>query len=234
MEEKIEELIRRAYRKYKLESASTEGSHPDEEDFALFLQGKLSGQEQSAVKEHILSCSDCSQVAASLLACQEDLKLETVPQDLISAAKVLVPGHRENLLEILLKVKASLLELVRTSGDVLIGQEVVPAGLLRSRNIKSFKDEVTILKDFNGLRVEIKIENKNGSRFDLFALVKERQTNRVIKGLRIALLKDNLELESYLTESGKVVFENIGLGKYSIEIANLDAKLAVVILEIRA
>lgn len=234
MEEKIEALIRKVYQEYKVDRPGAESSHPDEEDFVLFLQGKLSGPEQSALKGHILSCAACVQVVASLLSLGEDLKLETAPQELVLAAKGLIPGRLENLLEIFLKVKENLLELARTSGDVLIGEEVVPAGVLRSRNIKSFKDEVTILKDFNGIRVEIKIENKNGSSFNLAALVKERQTNRVIKDLRVTLLKDDLELESYLTEAGKVIFENIGLGKYLIEIASLDAKLAVVILEIRA
>ncbi len=234
MEEKIEALIRQVYQKYKLESPGVESRHPEEEDFALFLQGKLSGPEQAAVKGHILSCPICGQITASLLSAGEDLKLEAAPQELVLAAQGLIPGQLENILEIFLKVKENFLELARISGDVLIGQEVVPVGVLRSRNIKSFKDEVTILKDFNGIRVEIKIENKNGSRFNLYTLVKEKQTNRIIKDLRVTLLKDDLELESYLTEAGKVVFENIGLGKYSIEISNLDAKLAVVILEIRA
>ncbi len=233
MEDKIEALIRKVYQKYKLASPLIEGGHPDEEDFVSFIQGRLSGSDQAVLKKHILSCAVCSQAVASLALAGEDLKLETAPADLVFMAKGLVQNQPDNLLEIFLKLKENLLELARTSGDVLIGQEVVPAALLRSHNIKSFKDEINILKDFNGIRVEVKVENRNGSSFNLAVLVKEKQTSRIIKDLRITLLKDGLELESYLTQGGKVIFENIVPGEYSIEIANLEAKLAVIVLGVK-
>ena len=76
-----------------------------------------------------------------------------------------------------------------------MGQELVPAPILRSRQIKDFKDEVTILKDFKDIRVQAKVENKGANAFSLVILVKERHTQRIIKDLRIRLLKDGAELE---------------------------------------
>ena len=123
---------------------------------------------------------------------------------------------------------------MNTTGDILVGQEFVPAPVLRSRKAKDFKDEVTILKDFKDIRVEVKIENKVGEAFDLTVLVKEKESQKVIKDLRVTLLRGDLELESYLNDPGKVIFENVLLGKYTIEISTLESKLASVLLEIKA
>jgi len=89
------------------------------------------------------------------------------------------------------------------------------------------------LKDFKDIRVEVKIENKRGQAFDLTVFVKDKQTHCVIKDLRVALLKDDLELESYLTTSDRVIFEHILLGKYTVEISNIESKIASILLDIR-
>jgi hypothetical protein len=64
-------------------------------------------------------------------------------------------------------------------------------------------------------------------------LVKEKESQKVIKDLRVTLLREDLELESYLNDFGKVVFENVLLGKYTVEISTLESKLASVLLEIK-
>jgi hypothetical protein len=131
----------------------------------------------------------------------------------------------------MLKDKA--LEILETTGDVLVGQEFVPHPVLRSRKIKEFKDEVTILKDFKEIRVEVKIENKENRGFDLVIFVKDKLSNRIIKDLRVTLIKDDLELESYLSNYDKVVFEHILAGKYIIEISNIEDKVASILLDVR-
>ena len=143
------------------------------------------------------------------------------------------PEDKPPILEIILKLKEKALELLNTTGDILVGQELVPAPVLRSRQMKDFKDEVTILKDFKDIRVEVKIENKHGEFFNVTVMVKEKETQKVIKDLRVCLLKDELELESYLNDAGKVTFEHILLGKYTVEISTLENKLASILLDIK-
>jgi hypothetical protein len=92
---------------------------------------------------------------------------------------------------------------------------------------------VTILKDFKDIRVEVKLENKGGQAFDLTVLVKDKQTHCVIKDLRVTLLKDDLELESYLTDSKKVIFEHVLAGRYTVEISNIETKIASIVLDIK-
>ena len=65
-------------------------------------------------------------------------------------------------------------------------------------------------------------------------MAREKQTQKTLKDIRVALLKGDLELESYLADSGGVTFENILLGKYRIEINDIDKRLASVILDIKA
>ena len=101
------------------------------------------------------------------------------------------------------------------------------------RSIKDFKDEVTILKDFRDVRVEVKIESRKTKDFNVLIVVKQRVTQELLKDLRVTLLKDDVELESYLTDSGSVTFEHISLGKYSVEISSSDNKLAVVLLDVK-
>jgi hypothetical protein len=65
-------------------------------------------------------------------------------------------------------------------------------------------------------------------------MAKERETSRILKDLRITLFKGDVELESYVADSGSVIFDNVLLGKYTIEVSNIDRKLASLLLDVRA
>lgn len=233
MEERLEKLIRAIYKRWKAGQPRIQEAHPDEESLACFLESRLSSEESEGIKEHLIACDSC----AELIAIQ--LRLKTVesqkaPEELLNRVKGLVKAEdRISLLEIFLRLKEKTLEIINTTGDVLWGEELVPAPVLRSRSIKDFKDEVTILKDFKDIRVEIKIENRQGEAFDVKIMVKEKDTQRIIKDLRVTLLKDEVELESYLTTAGKVIFEHILLGKYLIEISTVENKIASILLDIK-
>jgi hypothetical protein len=50
-----------------------------------------------------------------------------------------------------------------------------PAPILRSRDIRHFKgDEITVLKDFESVLVEVRIEYKQGSAFRISVAQKKR------------------------------------------------------------
>jgi hypothetical protein len=147
--------------------------------------------------------------------------------------KLLEELPRENLLEIFLKLKEKALEIIQTSGDVLFGQELVPAPLLRSRKINEFKEEVSILKDLQQIRVLAKIQNKSAKNFNLTITVKDKQNQQVDKNLRITLIKEGLELESYINDSGSSFFENILPGDYMVEVSRQGQRIAVIDLKVK-
>jgi hypothetical protein len=160
--------------------------------------------------------------------------MKEVPLELLGRVKGLFDSQSETApLEIALRLKEKLLEILNTTGDILVGRELVPAPVLRTRSIKNFKDEVTILKDFKDIRVEVRIENKGAGAFNLIVTAKQKLDLKIIKDLRVTLLKDDLELESYLTGSGSVTFEHVLLGRYKVEISTLENKLASVLLDIK-
>jgi hypothetical protein len=234
MPNQLEKLIKVAYKKWKSGHLKASKSlHPDEEAWACFLEGRCLKEENERIKAHLLSCDSCAEVFTVQLKLKPT-SVKDVPKELLERMKNLVIAEdRLSILEILLVLKEKTLEILNTTGDVLVGQEFVPARVLRSRQIKDFKDEVTILKDFKDIRVEVKIENKRGKAFDLTVFVKDKQTHGVIKDLRVTLLKDDLELESYLTTSDKVIFEHVLVGKYTVEISNIESKIASILLDIK-
>ncbi|MCX5714260.1 MAG: hypothetical protein NT033_05525 [Candidatus Omnitrophica bacterium] len=233
MRQTLEKIVSLVYKKWEKSHPASSESHPDEEALASFLDRKLDIHEHEVTLRHLVSCQECLQKIA--LNVRSGMLQETdVPPELIRRAKNIMPQASDiQPLEIVLRVKGNLLELIKTTGDVLFGQELLPAPVLRSRQIKDFKDEVTVLKDFAGMRVEIKVENKADSSFNATVSVKDKKTGLPIKDFRVTLMRDETELESYLAKTGTVIFEHISLGRYAIEIANLQEKLASVKIDIK-
>lgn len=225
-------LIRKVYRSWK-RRLKEEKAHPDIEDIASLLEGKLPLQEKQEIEKHIVLCSECAEAVSMGLTAKDSVG-QTVPAEILDSA-----GERLGIkpaidLEIVVRIKEKALELLRASGDILLGQELVPAALLRSRKISEFKDEVIIFKDFQEVRLEVRLENKSGKYFNLNIQARKKQSKEVVKDLRITLIQGETELESYLSDAGSVVFEHVLLGHYRIDVADLKGRLASVILEVKA
>lgn len=228
-ENKIIALIRQVYKRWK--RAQPAQAHPDEEDLACFAQGLLNEEEAARIKAHLTVCDDCAQAYALHLLIQDAPPAE-VPPGLLVRVELAAGDDGKALWQIVLRFIGGAIEIVNAAGDILVGQELVPMPVLRSRSIKEFKDEVTIFKEFKDIRVEVRIVNKQGGSFDLSVSARNKQSNQVIKDLRVTLFKGELELESYLAEAGCVVFEHVLLGKYTVELRD-DTKFATIILDIK-
>jgi len=234
MEDNLARLTGELYKRWKkAQKARLPQAHPDEEELACLAQNLLNTDEAGRIKEHILVCDDCSHALALHLKIQGAAP-EDVPEELQARIKELVSGQDAALWQIVLLLKEKALEIIDVSGNILLGQELVPAPVLRSRSIKEFKDEVTILKEFKDIRVEARIVNKQGKSFSLTITAKDKQSNKTVKDLRVTLLKGELELESYLVDSGAVTFEHVLLGKYTVELYGAESgKFASVLLDIK-
>jgi len=231
-QDRFEELMKKAFNSWKSSSLREYAAHPDEETLACFFEGRLTPKEEEEVERHLLTCAHCAEVSLvqSRLRTPEGLD---VPEELVSHIKALVPpASTVAVLEILIRLAQGALEIIGTTGDVLVGQELVPAPILRSRDIRHFKDEITVLKDFESVLVEVRIEYKQGSAFRISVAAKEKGSQQPKKGVRIALLKEGLELESYAVDKEATCFENVAAGTYRIEIATSRVKLASVLLPI--
>lgn len=231
---KMDNLIKMAYRKWKGASVKILQDHPQEETIVAFLNGRLSQIDAKRLEDHLIGCQSCVEAVEVQIKLSRGTDLVNfVPEELKSWAKNLVMAQNNAVLEIILKLKGKVWEVLSTNGDILLGQELVPALVLRSRKKENFKDEVTILKDFKDIRVEIKIENRADGIFDLIVMARDKHTQRAIKDLRFSLIRNELELESYFADSGKITFEHVLLGRYTVEISNLNDKLASILLDIK-
>lgn len=232
-ETKTEKLIRLIYKRWKAGYSQAEDTHPGIEDMACFLEDRLSPEESKGIKAHLVKCLTCSDVLSAQLKAEADQEIKA-PDKLLNWAKNIYELKApSSLLEIALKLKENILELIKTSGSILIPQGDFPGPVLREPTPQEFQDEIRIFKDFNDIRVEVTIENKQGRAFNVTILAKNKNTQETIKDLRISLLKNDRELESYVTDSGKVVFEQALIGKYSVELTSPGQKLASIILDIR-
>lgn len=233
MEDRLEALIKMVYRMRK-KQAKPKGEHLDEEGLVCFLEDRLGETEKESVKEHLVTCEACAEALALSLEA-ETSEAREVPKDLlVGTKKILDLKERPLALEVVLKMKDDVFEIIKATGDILLGQELVPAPVLRSRNIRDFKNELTILKDFKDIGLELRVENKSGRYFNLLVKCRGKQGSGSFKGLRLTLIRDALELESYLSESGAVTFEHILLGKYVLELTCPEGRLASVFLEVKA
>ena len=234
MYSRLEALIEKLYKQWKSGRLRKEDAHPDEETLACFAEGKLSVSQTERVKAHLVNCDICSEAVALNIKLESAHEAKEVPCDLSTRLKEkLFAEEQTSWLEIILLLKDKTMEIINITGDVLVGQELMPAPILRSRSIKEFKDEITILKDFGEISVEARIENKTQGAFNVVVAAKAKDTQKLIKDIRVSLLKDDVELESYLASSGSVIFEHILAGKYKVEISGINEKLASILLDIR-
>ncbi len=233
MAERFERLVKIIYREWKQANLFTGNEHPDEESLASFIEDTLPQAQKKLIQEHVLKCELCSECLSMPLKIQPHLSLD-VPAGLLEKIKKLVQeGVRENLLEIFIKLKDKALEIIQTTGDVLLGQELVPAPVLRSRKISEFKEEVSILKDLQQIRIIAKIQNKTAKSFNLAIAVKDKAALKSDKNLRVTLMKEGLELESYVNESGSCLFENILPGDYLVEVSRQGQREALIDLKVK-
>jgi hypothetical protein len=230
----FEKITRIIYRERKDASAFISQDHPSEEEMACFLDDKLPVDDQNMISKHLLSCAVCAEYLSTQLKIQPHLSLD-VPGPLLEKIKKLVIQETgENLLEIFLMLKEKVIEIIQTTGDVLFDQELIPAPILRSRKINEFKEEISILKDLQQIRVMAKIQNKSTQSFNLTITVNDKQSLKIDKNLRITLIKDGLELESYINDSGSSFFENILPGDYIVEVSRQGQREAVIDLKVKA
>jgi hypothetical protein len=232
MSERIERVIAMAFDDWK-KGQPDAVSHPCEEEIACFLDGKLSKKDADRLKEHLVSCDACVRLLAADLYSYPAEEVD-IPEGILERARAMVSsGPAMPVLEIMLRVRDFGFEIVNTTGDVLFGQEFIPAAVLRSRQISDFKDEVVVVKDFPGARVEVRIQPCPGAGFNVVLFAKDKKTHKPLQHLRVTLCRDDIELESRVADLGKTVFEHVEAGLYSIGISGLKQAVARIVIDVR-
>jgi len=120
MPNKLEQLIKAVYKKWKSDHRLADQLHPDEETWVCFLEGRLPQEENERIKAHLISCDSCAEVFATQVGL-EPISVKGLPKELLERAKNLVVSEdKPSVIEIVLMLKEKALEILSTTGDVLV------------------------------------------------------------------------------------------------------------------
>ena len=127
----FEKIIRYIYRQKKAIGGVIDNDHPDEEFLVSFLEDKLTQVDNDLIQRHLLKCDVCAEYVSIQLKIEPHLSKD-VPVPLLEKIREIVASEvKDNILEIFVRLKEKVLEIIQTSGDVLVGQELVPAPVIR-------------------------------------------------------------------------------------------------------
>lgn len=235
----IEELLKKALQQFKNKSQiKAKGQCLSEEDIATIIEGEVQDSGKEQFSEHIASCKKCA------YALKENLQLAnamankpmlTPPEYVVkSAMDLLNPEVGQDILQIALNFKEKIIELIRTTGDILIGPEPVPVSVLRGSTKDTFPDEIKFVKTFDNLLAEVDIEKRNPSLCDIEIRLTEKDSKQKARDIRVTLAKNNREIESVLSQEGKAIFREVSADKYKIIMTKEDKKIGIVELSIHS
>lgn len=210
-ENKIAEILRRLIWRTRDKTARTHC--PDEETLAIFLSGNLKGDEKQRVDTHLTNCSLCVEDLAAAYKSSEGSEMERVPQRLIEKAMGMVEG-KENLFDLVVRFVKGSIELIQTSARVMPVAVPVVRGAAKSAEGNALQVE----KEVGRFRVAVELELIEGGVCQVVANVTEEQ-GKPAEGIRLSLSSEGREQASFLTREGKVLFDRIPPGEYSIAVS---------------
>lgn len=208
----------------------------DIETIACYVDDKLSETMKKAIGDHLSICKDCKenielQIAVSSL--QRKQGLIPAPSCLTERAKNLLDEKfKANILEVIIKFTDKAIEIVRTTGEVFLGGHLQPAFVLRGVKETEATSTQTIFKVFDNVNVEIEVARQQKDLNRVILKLKDQQKNTMVNDLRVTLVLNDVELESYIAQNGKVIFENVKPGKYFIRISSIDSPIGIIMLDL--
>ncbi len=225
-----ESFIRFVYGRWRKSNLKVYEEHPDAEELTCLQEGRLPKEKEGEMKRHILTCDACAASFALSLSLLDKAELP-LPLMLSKYTKEKLGIKDYDTMELILRMKDKAIEVIRANGDILLGQELIPAAVLRSRNISDFSKEVILLKKMNNIKVQVKIMSAGVGHFGVSVRVEDKQGREAVRDLRVSLFKRGLEIESYLSDSGEVLFEYVPAGNYIIGIFRAGEDPSTVIIE---
>ncbi|MFC1594107.1 hypothetical protein ACFL38_02145 [Candidatus Omnitrophota bacterium] len=207
---------------------------PGIETIACYVDGILSQKERESIEYHAEICQKCKEEIAcqmEVATLQKKEGLSFVPSFSTEGAKNLV--HEEvgvNILELVVSFTDKAIEVVRTTGDILLGGQLQPAYALRGNKIEPASTQ-SIVKIFDNIRVEVEVTRQKDEFNKIILITQDNQTKTPINDLRATLIQEDIELESYIMRNGKAIFESIRPGHYIMRISDVEKPLGIIALE---
>lgn len=178
----------------------------------------LSIDQLKLVEHHLETCDNCLTALMKIqkaMAASPDMDFDTAGMQKTAAAQV---GTQETLLEIILKAKDNLIELIQQTGELLT---LTPQyGMARGKESAS-EAPIVIRKDFQNrdLSIEITIQRawkESGS--DITVSVMKLSSEEFLSGVEVSLSGDVLQRTGTTDDEGSMKFQEIHKGKYFVKV----------------
>jgi hypothetical protein len=192
--------------------------------FAAYLEGSLPEAERRSVEEHLAGCQACREELVTSLDRLSIVaeSLHSTPTHLLARAMELgnavgptsrQADEEENLLEIVVRSVKDSLELVWTSGQLVLAPPALP--VRRARN-RAETRTVEVEKKMGRFGVVVEMEQVEDGLCQIIVRVKEGPKHA--EGIRVTLLSGSREQASFVTRRGEVLFDRIPLRAYQLAI----------------
>ena len=204
-----------------------------DEMLACYAQGLLSAAEREAVKDLIKNDPRLKEeLTVQEAICQtEDESLAEIPDDVISKAKNLVSEpFGVHIWNVAVRFSRQTLRALKSDGSPV---DCVVRDPVLSRGSKTELTKSTVIrKGFGVFDIQMEISVKKKSVCCIVIFIKDLKKQSPMNDVRITLIKDNIELESYVTSQGRAVFEDIRDGYCLLEITAPDKPVARITLQL--
>lgn len=205
----------------------------DDLKLAAYLDGRLSAGEKEAIERQLSErpeCRDTANMIRTVLGSDEALVPSAVPERLVRNAIAMHPGNRDAL-DLVLALAGNALSVVRAALNVQIDFPF-PAAALRSNPPRDMA-LVVMTKTFDAVTAEVNIEKLAGRICNILVAVRDTKTRTPMENMRIELVSEGRELGSSRLAQGRVLFEDVGLGRYDIVIRRNSAEFGTMAIKIQ-
>lgn len=227
MRDEISELLNKIMqlKHGKSGALSAEGCCLNEEQLACYVDGKYPEDEYEGYTKHIMSCGACSETILDYgKALLSEDHAEMPPQMLIKNAQGLVEDTRlSDALDVIISIKNAALDLIKTTGEVILGNSLASMPAMRNEDKGKQSQNIRLVKKISNYCVDIEIQKKKADTTSIVVRMSEEETNIKADKFRVSLNKKGRELESLMSENGKVQFEEVKIGGYQFVI-EIDGK----------
>jgi len=211
-DDKIVELIRRLSR--RASGKANRSGCPDEEGLVDFLAGRLEKDLSGTIEIHLSHCAFCLDDLVAAYKSGELATSEAVPQWLVDKVMELVKAQPETLFHLVVRLVKGSIELMSTSGRVL----VAPTPVLRGEAKPVETNALQVEHEVGRFRVAVELDLSEAGLCQVVANVRE-ETGEPAERVRLTLSSGDREQASFLTRAGTVVFDRIAPGEYGIAVS---------------
>lgn len=237
----IENFIKKAYTELKdTEPLARAGPCLSEEDVACWTEGRLGERERKKFLNHAITCRECADnLKVHLRASFDDSGkfLDDIPEALVFRAKDLVKSTlSQNILDVIVEFGQKTCRVLKSTGSIVaqtLDTQAVPAFALRASDVDVGEKLVVLSKDLEDFTVDLTIEMIEQQTAHLGVLIKDKITKAPLSGQRVSLVYQDRELESFITDGGRVRFENVKFRDYTIKLIRDGKSICVALISLR-